>query len=71
MTNTRQLAAGISVHHPRHGNGRVVVDMGATVIVRFGGNVEQVLTGTRLFEQARLPTLSMRSSARRLSPFGQ
>jgi ERCC4-related helicase len=45
MTNTRQLAAGTSVHHPRHGGGRVVVDMGATAIVRFGGNVEQVLSG--------------------------
>ena len=53
MTNTRQLAAGISVHHPRHGNGRVVVDMGATVIVRFGGNVEQVLTG----ELVEIPSL--------------
>lgn len=53
MTNTRQLAAGVSVHHPRHGNGRVVVDMGATVIVRFGGNVEQVLTG----ELVEIPSL--------------
>lgn len=53
MTNTRQLAAGASVHHPRHGNGRVVVDMGATVIVRFGGNVEQVLAG----ELVEIPSL--------------
>jgi len=53
MTNTRQLAAGVSVHHPRHGNGRVVVDMGATVIVRFGGNVEQVLAG----ELVEIPSL--------------
>jgi len=53
MTNTRQLAAGVSVHHPRHGNGRVVVDMGATVIVRFGGNVEQVITG----ELVEIPSL--------------
>jgi ERCC4-related helicase len=43
MTNTRQLEAGAPVYHPRHGSGRVVVDMGATVIVRFGGTVEQVL----------------------------
>lgn len=43
MTNTRQLEAGTPVHHPRHGKGRVVVDMGATAIVRFGGTVEQVL----------------------------
>ena len=45
MTNTKPLEAGSPVHHPRHGKGRVVVDMGATVIVRFGGNVEQVLIG--------------------------
>ena len=43
MTNTRHLEAGTPVHHPRHGNGRVVADMGATAIVRFGGTVEQVL----------------------------
>lgn len=44
MTSTRQqLEAGTPVNHPRHGRGRVVVDMGATVIVRFGGTVEQVL----------------------------
>ncbi len=43
MTDARLLAAGVPVHHPRHGNGRVVVDMGATAVVRFGGNVEQVL----------------------------
>lgn len=44
MTTARRLEAGTPVHHPRHGNGRVVVDMGATSIVRFGGAVEQVLT---------------------------
>jgi ERCC4-related helicase len=43
MTEARPLAVGVPVHHPRHGNGRVVVDMGATAVVRFGGNVEQVL----------------------------
>lgn len=43
MTEAQRLAAGILVSHPRHGNGRVVVDMGATAVVRFGGNVEQVL----------------------------
>ncbi len=40
--------AGTPVHHQRHGNGRVVVDLGATVVVRFGANVEQVLTGELL-----------------------
>ena len=43
MTSAKQLEAGTPVQHPRHGNGRVVVDMGATAIVRFGGTVEQVL----------------------------
>ncbi|WP_245510036.1 DEAD/DEAH box helicase [Rhizobium leguminosarum] len=43
MTEAQPLAAGVPVSHPRHGNGRVVVDMGATAVVRFGGNVEQVL----------------------------
>ena len=53
MTETSPLAAGIPVHHPRHGNGRVVVDMGATVVVRFGGTVEQVLAS----EIAEIPSL--------------
>lgn len=53
MTDTGQLAAGALVHHPRHGNGRVVVDMGATIVVRFGGNVEQVLAG----ELVEIPSL--------------
>ena len=53
MTETRPMAAGIPVHHPRHGNGRVVVDMGATVVVRFGGTVEQVLAS----EIAEIPSL--------------
>ena len=30
------------VTHPRHGTGRVVADMGATVVVRFGGVLEQI-----------------------------
>jgi len=53
MTDARLLAAGVPVHHPRHGNGRVVVDMGATAVVRFGGNVEQVLKS----EIAEIPSL--------------
>ncbi|MEP3431188.1 MAG: helicase-related protein [Roseibium sp.] len=43
MTERPPLAAGIPVSHPRHGNGRVVMDMGPTAVVRFGGNIEQVL----------------------------
>ena len=44
MTNSVQrLEAGTPVNHPRHGSGRVVVDMGGTVVVRFGEAVEQVL----------------------------
>jgi ERCC4-related helicase len=39
----QRLEAGTPVNHPRHGSGRVVVDMGATVVVRFGGTIEQVL----------------------------
>ncbi|MFP1132553.1 DEAD/DEAH box helicase [Asticcacaulis sp. W401b] len=53
MTEARKLAAGVPVHHPRHGNGRVVVDMGATAVVRFGGTVEQVLAS----EIAEIPSL--------------
>jgi len=53
MTDARLLAAGVPVHHPRHGNGRVVVDMGATAVVRFGGNVEQVLNS----EIVEIPSL--------------
>lgn len=53
MTDARPLAAGVPVHHPRHGDGRVVVDMGATVVVRFGGTVEQVLAS----EIAEIPSL--------------
>ena len=32
-TAEQRLEAGTPVNHPRHGSGRVVVDMGATVIV--------------------------------------
>jgi ERCC4-related helicase len=53
MNDARQLEAGAPVTHLRHGSGRVVVDMGATVIVRFGGKVEQVLAG-ELVEVASL-----------------
>lgn len=45
MTEVRPLETGVPVYHQRHGSGRVVVDMGATVVVRFGGTIEQVLTG--------------------------
>src|SRR5271165_3816562 len=62
MTNERSLEVGAPIYHPRHGNGHVVVDMGATVIVRFGGNVEQVLTG----ELVEIP--SLHSALRKSSP---
>ena len=43
MTGVAQpLDPGSPVNHPRHGSGRVVADMGATVVVRFGGALEQV-----------------------------
>ena len=46
MTTERQpLPAGASVEHPRHGVGRVVTDMGATIIVQFGAAIERVLAG--------------------------
>lgn len=54
MSNSRQLEPGIPVQHPRHGPGRVVVDLGATVIARFGGAVEQVLAS----EVEELPSLA-------------
>ena len=53
MTSAGQLEAGTPVTHPRHGSGRVVVDMGPTVIVRFSGKVEQVLA-TEIKEVASL-----------------
>lgn len=62
MSNSRQLEPGIPVQHPRHGPGRVVVDLGATVIVRFGGAVEQVLAS----DVEELPSLA--SSIRQKLP---
>jgi ERCC4-related helicase len=49
----QQLEAGTPVTHPRHGSGRVVVNMGPTIIVRFAGTVEQVLA-TELIEVTSL-----------------
>src|SRR5262245_65937034 len=48
-----RLEAGTPVRHPRHGTGRVVVDMGDTAIVRFSGTVEQILA-TEIAETASL-----------------
>ena len=42
MTLAGRLEPGTPVAHPRHGSGRVVADMGATVVVRFGGALEQI-----------------------------
>ncbi len=39
------LSPDRSVRHPRHGEGRVVHDLGDTVIVRFGAALEQVERG--------------------------
>ena len=56
MTTTNQsLTPGTPVTHPRHGAGRVVADMGATVIVRFDGKLEQVPSS----EVAETPSLYM------------
>ena len=41
----KSLPSGASVQHPRHGVGRVVVDMGATIVVQFGAAIERVLAG--------------------------
>ena len=41
-TREQRLELGASVSHPRHGSGRVVADMGTTVIVRFDGGLQQV-----------------------------
>ena len=41
----RPLEIGTQVTHPRHGAGRVVAHMGTTVVVRFGGSLQQVLAG--------------------------
>ena len=44
MNDAREpLEAGTVVTHSRHGVGRVVAGLDATVIVRFGGDIEQVL----------------------------
>ena len=44
MNDAREpLGAGAVVTHSRHGVGRVVADLDATVIVRFGSAVEQLL----------------------------
>src|SRR4051794_37103748 len=55
MTRARQLDAGTPVKHLRHGSGRVVVDMGTTAVIRFGGTVEQVLI-SELIEVPSLQT---------------
>ncbi|MBW7928916.1 MAG: DEAD/DEAH box helicase, partial [Fimbriimonadaceae bacterium] len=39
------LAPDCPVRHPRHGDGRVVHDLGDTIIVRFGAALEQVERG--------------------------
>ena len=39
----RPFEIGTPVTHPRHGAGRVVAHMGTTVVVRFGGGLQQVL----------------------------
>ncbi|MFN4206957.1 MAG: DEAD/DEAH box helicase [Agrobacterium albertimagni] len=39
------LASDRPVRHPRHGEGRVVADLGDTIIVRFGATLEQVERG--------------------------
>ena len=44
MTGAAQrLEPGTPVGHPRHGKGRVVADVGSSVVVRFGDALEQVL----------------------------
>jgi len=42
---THHLMPDTPVLHPRHGEGRVISDMGPTCIVRFGSRLEQVETG--------------------------
>ena len=43
MTDAVQpFEPGAPIEHPRHGKGRVVADMGSTVVVRFDGSLEQV-----------------------------
>ena len=43
MDITETFEIGTPVTHPRHGTGRVVANMGTTVVVRFGGDLQQVL----------------------------
>ena len=42
---SRRLESGAPVSHSRHGRGRVVADMGETVVVRFDGSLEQLPAG--------------------------
>ena len=44
-TPSRRLESGAPITHQRHGRGRVVADMGETVVVRFDGSLEQVPAG--------------------------
>ena len=41
-TGEHRLQPGASIRHSRHGNGRMVADMGATVVARFDGGLEQI-----------------------------
>ncbi len=50
---SRTFNVGTLVTHPRHGAGRVVAHMGATVVVRFGSGLQQVLAD-ELSESASL-----------------
>jgi superfamily II DNA or RNA helicase len=43
MNDAPPLSADAPVEHPEHGAGRVVADLGATVIVRFGAALQNVL----------------------------
>jgi hypothetical protein len=64
MTQTQPTyVVGHPVSHSKHGAGRIVVDLGSTVIVRFGGTVEQVLAG----ELTAVPSLSTKAGFRALS----
>ena len=44
------LVMGARVHHVSHGAGRVVADLGQTVIVRFGERIESALRGALVAE---------------------
>ena len=41
-TPNRRLESGAPITHQRHGRGRVVADMGETIVIRFDGVLEQV-----------------------------